>query len=82
MSEWIPTSERNPSEYGNYLITKTDGDVDIGTYNPNYAPNLHERRGWSSCDAGGFYWIGDGVVAWMELPKAYGKDGESDGRTD
>ena len=26
---WIPCSERMPEEYGNYLITTYDGDVDI-----------------------------------------------------
>lgn len=59
---WIPCSERLPKEYGNYLITTHNGDVDVGTINP-------KKKGvWSACDADGFYWIRE-VVAWMPLPE-------------
>lgn len=59
---WIPCSERLPKEYGNYLITTHNGDVDVGTIVP-------KKKGvWSACDADGFYWIRE-VVAWMPLPK-------------
>ena len=62
--QWIPCSERLPKEYGNYLITKHNGDVDVGTIDP-------KKKGvWSACDADGFYWIRE-VVAWMPLPEPY-----------
>jgi len=61
---WIPCSERLPEEYGNYLITTYDGDVDIGSIDPS-------RKGvWSACDADGFYWLRN-VIAWMPLPERY-----------
>lgn len=60
--KWIPCSERLPKEYGNYLITTHNGDVDVGTIDP-------KKKGvWSACDADGFYWIRE-VVAWMPLPE-------------
>lgn len=64
---WIPCSERLPKEYGNYLITTHNGDVDVGTIDP-------KKKGvWSACDADGFYWIRE-VVAWMPLPHPYKED--------
>lgn len=61
---WVPCSERLPKEYGNYLITTHNGDVDVGTIDP-------KKKGvWSACDADGFYWIRE-VVAWMPLPEPY-----------
>ena len=68
-SNWIPCSERLPEEYGNYLITTSDGDVDIGSIDPN------KKSGWSACDADGFYWLRN-VIAWMPLPGGY--KGEQD----
>ena len=67
--EWTPCSERLPEEYGNYLITTSDGDVDIGSIDPN------KKSGWSACDADGFYWLRN-VIAWMPLPGGY--KGEQD----
>lgn len=58
---WIPCSERLPEEYGNYLITTYDGNVDIGTIDPK------GKSVWSACDADGFYWIRN-VIAWKPLP--------------
>lgn len=62
--QWIPCSESLPEEYGNYLITTHDGNVDIGTIDPK------KKSVWSACDADGFYWLRE-VVAWMPLPKLY-----------
>lgn len=62
--QWVPCSERLPEEYGNYLITTHDGNVDIGTIDPK------KKSVWSACDADGFYWLRE-VVAWMPLPKPY-----------
>ena len=62
--KWIPCSERLPEKYGNYLITTGEGEVDLGSYDP-------DRPGsWSACDAKGFHWVRD-VVAWMPLPEPY-----------
>ena len=61
---WIPCSERMPEEYGNYLITTYDGDVDIGTIDPN------RKNVWSACNADGFYWLRN-VIAWAPLPEPY-----------
>ena len=63
---WIPCSERLPEEYGNYLITTYDEDVDIGTIDPK------KKNVWSACDADGFYWLKE-VIAWMSLPEPYKK---------
>jgi len=70
--EWIPCSERLPSEYGNYLITTEDGEVDVGAYDPDSGLK------WSGCDADGFYWFSNGaILAWMPLPKPWkGADDE------
>ena len=69
--QWTPVPEGLPKEYGNYLITTYDGDVDIGTIDPN------RKNVWSACDADGFYWLRN-VIAWMPLPKPWkGADDES-----
>lgn len=70
---WIPCSERLPDQYGNYLISIDGEEPDIGTINPN------DPRGWSLCDANGFYWASDkalNITAWMPLPEAF-REGES-----
>lgn len=69
---WIPCSERLPDQYGNYLISIDGEEPDIGTINPN------DPRGWSLCDANGFYWASDkalNITAWMPLPEPY-REGE------
>ena len=67
--QWIPVTERLPEEYGNYLISiHGEDEPDIGTINPN------NKRGWSLCDASGFYWASDKsliVTAWMPFPEPY-----------
>ena len=67
--KWIPCSERLPEEYGNYLITTHDGNVDIGTIDPK------KKYVWSACDSDGFYWLRD-VLAWMPLPEPYREESE------
>lgn len=71
--EWIPCSERLPERYGNYLVSIEGKEPDIGSINPN------NPRGWTLCDANGFYWANDkmlNVTAWMPLPEPY--KGDSD----
>ena len=72
--QWIPVTERLPEEYGNYLISiHGEDEPDIGTINPN------NKRGWSLCDASGFYWASDKsliVTAWMPFPEPYKAESE------
>lgn len=66
--QWIPCSERLPEQYGNYFVSISEEEPDIGTINP------YDKRGWSLCDANGFFWASDrglNVVAWMPLPEPY-----------
>ncbi len=66
---WIPCESELPNKYGNYLITTDEGEVDIGSYNPDIP------GAWSACDARGFHWVW-GVVAWMPLLKPYERSKE------
>ena len=69
--QWIPVSERLPEGYGNYLVSIRGEEPDIGTINPK------DERGWSLCDATGFYWASEkklDVIAWMPLPESYRGD--------
>ena len=73
---WIPCSERLPEKYGNYLVTTDDGEVDIGSCDPENKDR--QDHFWSGCDADGFFWYGENIViAWMPLPKHYMR-GEQD----
>ena len=61
VSEWIPCSERLPSESGRYLCTCAE--IQCGEY-------------ISCVDFGSFIngeWYTSGVIAWMPLPKPYGE---------
>ena len=68
--EWIPCSERLPSENGDYLVTLENGVVKILGYSTTQRTTYPK----------GFYYIKDGfswrqmqnpVVAWMPLPEPY-----------
>lgn len=75
---WIPVAEALPTQYGDYFVTMRNNafgywQVDIATFSPKYDK-------WSSCDADGFYFIGEkgmAVIAWMPLPEPY-KGGEEE----
>ena len=74
--EWIPCSEKLPSENGDYLVTLENGVVKILGYSTTQRTTYPK----------GFYHIEDGfswrqiqnpVVAWMPLPKPWkGADDE------
>jgi hypothetical protein len=74
--EWIPCSERLPSENGDYLVTLENGVVKILGYSTTQRTTYPK----------GFYHIEDGfswrqiqnpVTAWMPLPKPWkGADDE------
>lgn len=63
--EWIPCSEKNPPDYGNYLATMNDGDVQEVAYDDKFEI-------WSTCEADGYKRLKDyDIVAWQKLPKPY-----------
>jgi len=69
--KWIPCKEMLPKEYGRYLATMDDGDVQECSYSPEKdKPFL--RGGWSTCDADGITFLDIAeVIAWRPLPDPY-----------
>lgn len=66
--DWIPCSERLPSESGNYLITVADLRLGHnGEHTVTMADFYAKAKKWNS--------IVD-VVAWMPLPEPYREDDE------
>ncbi len=66
--EWIPVSERLPSDGGNYLITVADLRLGhIGEHTVTMADFYAKAKKWNS--------VVD-VYAWMPLPDPYREDGE------
>ena len=62
-SEWIPCSERLPSESGNYLITVADLRLGHnGEYTVTMADFYAKAKKWNSAVD---------VYAWMPLPEPY-----------
>ena len=64
MSEWIPAAERQPNEYGQYLVTalwKGKHITDLDDY---------FSYGWDDYQ--------DNVIAWMPLPRPYMEEGKDD----
>ena len=73
--DWIPVTERLPSENGDYLVTLENGVVKILGYSTTQRTTYPK----------GFYYIKDGfswrqmqnpVVAWMPLPEPYKAESE------
>ena len=65
VGEWIPCSERLPSESGKYFATGIKGSVYIAEFSKGVI-NGKPVSLW--CRSGGHYC---NVIAWMELPPAY-----------
>ena len=68
VSEWIPCSERLPSEQGQYLVTTY-------AYNDYYyvdTLSFHKGKFYETDDEWGDI-VDNDVVAWMPLPKPYGE---------
>ena len=60
---WIPCSERLPEEVGYYLVTDSNGDIILATYNINCV-------GWAID-----YYGNIDAIAWQPLPEPYKKEG-------
>ena len=65
VNQWIPCSERLPSENGKYFATGIKGSVYIAEFSKGVI-NGKPVSLW--CRSGGHYC---NVIAWMELPPAY-----------
>jgi len=67
---WIPVSESLPKEYGEYICTMSNGDVQECGFVPSGEKGL--ITGWSTCEADGFKKLDyQDVIAWMPLPEPY-----------
>lgn len=64
ITEWISVEDRLPDKTGDYLVTTKNGYVQIA----KWGYGLYKTEGWTSKN------LKNCVVAWMECPKAYGKE--------
>ena len=73
-AEWIPCSERLPSEDGDYLVQMSWWGFQMDVYSWADGWNCYRINGkvsrLSEID-------GRDIVAWMPLPKPYREDGEA-----
>ena len=76
-SHWIPCSERLPEEYGEYICTMKNGQVQECGFVPENQRGLVD--GWSTCEADGHKFLGYiDVLAWMPLPEPYKTERRTD----
>lgn len=69
-TRWIPVSERLPEDYGEYICTMNDDNVQECGFVPIGEKGL--IPGWSTCEADGFKKLDyRDVIAWMPLPQHY-----------
>lgn len=77
--DWIPCSERLPSEHGLYLVTYDD-DIGMMWYGEPFMPNIKVNKGEKYFYRSDSEWgdiIYEEVTAWMPLPKPYeGSEGD------
>lgn len=72
VSEWIPCSERLPSEYEEVLVCDKDGTMevcDLETFGRGVGLKWTDKNGYEC-------WLD--VIAWMPLPKPYGERKENE----
>ena len=77
--KWIPVKERLPEKDGEYLVTLSNGTIDIDFYKHSYTYTAdgetytNEYDEWLETDE---YEYVDGiyVLAWSPLPEAYKED--------
>lgn len=58
-NKWIPCSERLPEKDDYYLITTSDGEIDVRKY------DYGTRWGWNGFER---------IIAWQPLPEPYKKE--------
>lgn len=69
-TRWIPCSERLPKDYGEYICTMSDDNVQECGFVPDGTKGL--ISGWSTCEADGFKKLDyRDIKAWMPLPTSY-----------
>lgn len=67
---WIPISERLPEDYGEYICTMSNDNVQECGFVPSGEKGL--IAGWSTCEADGFKKLDyQDVIAWMPLPAPF-----------
>lgn len=86
MTDWIPVTERLPEHEGMYLVTEEFAYmklVTINAYLTEYSGNCMFKSRKDFKGAGFYDWVerfayekNDCVIAWAELPDAYGDDEE------
>ena len=73
--KWIPVSERLPENYGEYICTMSNDNVQECGFVPSGEKGL--IPGWSTCEADGFKKLDyRDIIAWMPLPEPYKEDGK------
>ena len=76
-TRWIPVSERLPEDYGEYICTMSDDNVQECGFVPSYVKEL--ISGWSTCEANGFKKLDyRDIKAWMPLPQPYKAESEEE----
>ena len=68
MQEWIPCTERLPSETDRYLVTYSYHVHDVIKNEHHIVTGVDIK--WFECDD----WDNETVIAWMPLPAAYKKE--------
>ena len=71
---WVACDDRNPDEFGDYLVTLKNGVIKILGYSP--VQTSWYPKGFFYTTDTGFNWKqnhGNPVVAWTDLPNPYYK---------
>lgn len=66
--QWTLCKEHQPEEAGLYLVTRRDGEVDVGRYDPWDGP-LYNHDDWVLTFPWSFVRVGnEEIIAWMKRP--------------